>query len=391
MRLLMLAEARNIHTRRWASALSDRGWEVTILSRSTASIPRVRVIPLRVPGFGVSYPHRWWKRYTEFLAHTVRDVDPHIVHIHYLQDHPIWWSDGEVESDARPALVISTWGSDLNTVGARIDEPPDSRQRKVDLLQAAEAVTSTTHYLARHTADYGGLDVQNITVIPFGVDMSRFCPMPRSQVGQARADFGASSDGGRPTVGFIKHLEPFYGPEYLLRAVPHVVARFPDVRFVIVGDGSMGDSLRRLAERLGIEGHLDWRGALPHEEIPGVLAEMDLLVMPSVSEAFGVSAVEAQACEVPVVAFDIEGVDEAIAGGVGGLLVSTMCHEQLASAICQLLGDRRQRIAMGRRGREFVRARFDMNQNVAAMETVYRRVVNVRASRSTGRELRCPA
>ena len=380
MRLLMLAEARNVHTQRWASALSANGWQVTILSRSSAEIPGVEVMLLRVPRFGATYPHRWWRRYSDFLARAVQRVNPDVVHVHYLQDHPMWWLQNAAAMVSRRPLVISTWGSDIDTVGARLVEPSDSRKRKVDLLRAADAVTATTHYLARQTAAYAELDETDITVIPFGVDLARFRARPESPRRSARL-----------TVGFVKHLEPYYGADYLLRAVPQVVVRVPDVRFVMVGDGSMRDSLHRLADELGVTDYIDWRGAVPHDQMPSILSEFDVFAMPSLSEAFGVSAVEAQAMGVPVVAFDVQGVDEAVQDGVGGILVSPAHHESLAEAIGRLLCDEQLRIALGRRGREFAVAHFDFDVNVAAMEEVYDRARAVRASRMQSREAPCPA
>lgn len=380
MRLLMLAEARNVHTQRWARALSAKGWQVTVLSRSSAEIPGVQVVPLRVPRFGVTYPHRWWRRYSEFLARAVQRVDPDIVHVHYLQDHPMWWLQHHADTVSRPPLVISTWGSDVDTVGAQLVEPPDSRKRKVDLLRAADAITATTRYLARHTAAYAELDETEITVIPFGVDLTRFHRRPELHDRSTRL-----------TVGFVKHLEPYYGADYLLRAVPHVVSCFPNVRFVIVGDGSMRDSLHQLGDELGVADYIDWRGAVPHDEMPGIFSEFDVFAMPSLSEAFGVSAVEAQAMGVPVVAFDVEGVNEAVQDGVGGILVSPAHHESLAEAIGRLLGDVQLCNTLGRRGREFARANFDFDVNVAAMEEVYDRARAVRASRMQSREAPCPA
>ncbi len=378
MRLLMLAEARNVHTQRWARALSAKGWQVAVLSRSIAEIPGVQVMRLRVPRFGVAYPHRWWRRYSAFLARAVQRVNPDVVHIHYLQDHPMWWLQHPSDAMSRPAMVISTWGSDVDTVGAQLVEDADSRERKVNLLRAADAVTATTRYLARHTAAYAELAECDITVIPFGVDLTRFRPGPESPDRTTQL-----------TVGFVKHLESYYGADYLVRAVPQVVARFPDVRFVIVGDGSMRDSLHRLADELGMADYIDWRGAVPHDDIPGILSEFDVFAMPSLSEAFGVSAVEAQAMGVPVVAFDVEGVDEAVQDGVGGILVSRAHHENLAQAIGRLLGDAQLRSAMGRRGCEFARAHFDFDVNVAAMEEVYDLARAARASRMQSLEVPC--
>ena len=128
-----------------------------------------------------------------------------------------------------------------------------------------------------------------------------------------------------------------------------------------------------------------------HDEIPGILSGFDVFAMPSRSEAFGVSAVEAQAMGVPVVAFDVEGVNEAVQDGVGGVLVAAMHHESFAEAISRLLSDEQLRNALGRRGHEFARVHFDFDVNVAAMEEVYDRARAVRVSRMQSREAPCPA
>ena len=369
MRLLMLGEARTVHLRRWATALLRRGWQVVVLSVSETALPDVEIIPLETPPPGLTYPRRWWGRYAQYVRSTIRRVAPDVVHIHYLTDYPLSRGAGRGSRrslrrwSSRPPLVISTWGADIIQDQWVQRDSAAQRERKVELLQTADAVTATTCYLADRTAEYGGIRREAITVIPFGVDLARY-----STSGPPRA-------GREPVVGFLKHLEPKYGLEHFLRAMPRILQRFPATRFPIIGTGSQRDSLADLGRSLGLDDHLEWRGAIDHDQVPAALADMDVYVMPSVSpsETFGVSAVEAAASAVAVVFSDLPGVREAVTDGVGGLAVPPGDSEALAEAIIRLLADEPLRRRLGEGGRRWANERFDFEDNVTQMEKVYRR------------------
>jgi len=227
------------------------------------------------------------------------------------------------------------------------------------LLHQADCVTATTHYLADQTAQYGDLDRESIEVIPFCIDLDLFRP----------TDVGSGH--GPPRLIFLKHLCPVYGPEYLLRALPAILAAEPDARLSMVGTGPMRDTLQGFAEKNGTAKAIEWYGEVVHGRVPTLLAGHDVYVMPSVAEAFGVSAVEAQAVGLPVVCSDLPGLREAIQDGVGGLTVPPGDPEALANAAVRLLKDESLRSRMGRRGRQFVAERFNWHDNVSAMECMY--------------------
>ncbi|MCH7813459.1 MAG: glycosyltransferase family 4 protein [Planctomycetes bacterium] len=370
MRLMMLTEARTVHAQRWARALTRRDWQVAMLSVSTTPIPGVEVIPLTTPPLGWSYPRRWWGRYAQYVRSTIRRFAPDVVHMHYLSDYPLERGVGFGRAPSLgsrrswPPLVISTWGADVVQDQWVPQDTDRQRQSKIRLLRTADAVTATTRFLADRTAEYGGISSEGITVIPFGVDLDRY-DQPRPAV-----------PGREPVVGFVKHLEPKYGPEVLIRAMSQVVERFPTVRLVMIGAGALEQPLRGLAQALDLDGHIDWRGAIDNAEVPAALAAMDLYVMPSlsVSETFGVTAVEAQAAGVPVVFSDLPGVREAVTDGVGGLAVPPGDVGALAGAICRLLADEELRRRLGCGGRQMVRRLFEFDDQVTQMEQVYQRV-----------------
>jgi glycosyltransferase involved in cell wall biosynthesis len=359
MRILMISEARTFHAQRWSAAMADRGHEVFLLSISQESIPGVTVVPMQTPGFGPAFIGRWHRRRRQYVAKIFKRLKPDLAHMHFLDAHPL---TAELLDGVQ--LVVSTWGSDVMADSFDIEEAPEQRMIKTELLQLADCVTATTRHLADETARYGDLDPAAIEVIPFGVDLDRFQPKH------------ATANPGPTRLLYLKHLFPFYGPDVLLRAMPTILSAEPNTRLSMVGTGPMRDSLPQLAESLGVADAIKWYGQLPHSRIPTLMAEHDIHVMPSLREAFGVSAVEAQAAGVPVICSDLPGVREAIEDGVGGLTVPPDDSNALAEVIIRLIRDDSLRWELGRQGRQFVCERFNWRNNVSAMDCVYSAVVS---------------
>jgi len=229
-------------------------------------------------------------------------------------------------------------------------------------LSQARAITATSHFLARVTAQYASPE-RRIYVIPFGVDCEVFKPTERKE----RRD--------HLVVGFLKHLEPKYGPEYLIRAICRIVEALPQTRLLMVGSGSMREELEVLVADLGLGTRVFFTGAIPHKDVPRTLAKMDIFAMPSIHDAFGVAALEAQAMGVPVVATRVEGIPEVVENEMTGILVEPRNVEQLSQAITKLIENPELRSEMGRRGREYVLAHYQWEQNASEIEEIYVDVV----------------
>ena len=157
-------------------------------------------------------------------------------------------------------------------------------------------------------------------VVPLGVDIGRFTV---SRV---------SHDG--VVIGNVARLVPQKGQRYLVEAL----ARLPDARLVIVGDGELRDELQRLAVDLGVADRLELLGA--RDDVPALLAGFDAFAFPSLFEGLGLAVIEAQLAGVPVVATPVGGVQETVVDGVTGLHVAPRDPEALAAAIRRLIGNR---------------------------------------------------
>lgn len=163
----------------------------------------------------------------------------------------------------------------------------------------------------------------------------------------------------RPTVLTIARLEDRYkGHDVVLRALPLVRARVPEVRWQIVGDGPLRPALEDRARALGLDGAVQFLGPVNDESRNQKLADADVFCMVSrlpaggfAGEGFGIVYLEANAYGLPVVAGGVGGATDAVVDGETGILVDPEDHVAVADAIIRLLRDRVTASVMGRNGR----------------------------------------
>lgn len=140
-----------------------------------------------------------------------------------------------------------------------------------------------------------------------------------------------------PTIGVVGRLEEIKGMDLVLPAFAQLRVRIADARLLVVGDGSLRESMRRQAEELHVQDAVEWARRQPQEKLAAFYDRMDLFWMPSRSEGFGLSALEAMARGCPVIASDTGGLPELVLDGVCGNLVPVGDVESLAKQSQQLL------------------------------------------------------
>lgn len=360
-RLLMVAHSNSAHTARWARYFQNEGMIVRVISPVDDLISGidVRRFPARrawyhkLKGLHLHIDYRAWKK-------EIADFSPDIVHVHYPdgggRNH--FYFDGVADR-----LVASTWGSEVT----ESPEFPLTEKHKAGvraILQKAAVVTATTKFLAKVTATYCPAN-KVIHIIPFGVECELFKPPTRQKT---------KSETVR--LGFFKNLERKYGPEVLVEAFARVAVVCPEARLTMAGKGEMTERLRARVVELGLSDKVAFPGRLPHEKMVAELNATDIFVMPSTcQESFGVAAIEASACEVPVVATRVGGVPEAVVDGQTGILVPPFDANSLAEACIALIRDPDQRARLGQAGRRFVLDHYQWHANAATMASVYRQLL----------------
>jgi glycosyltransferase involved in cell wall biosynthesis len=235
----------------------------------------------------------------------------------------------------------------------------------IDRALATDRVICCSDYLAQSATRQEGLDPARVVTIHHGVDPSRF------QVNVQRAEYLAALglDPRRRVVGTIGRPIAEKGHEYLLGAIPQILAAHSDAQFLIVGEGPLREQLQAQVARLGLQDRVKLPGARP--DIAELLSVMDLFVFPSVSEGLGIAILEAMAARVPIVASRIRPLTEMISDGENGVLVEPRNALALAEAVNGMLGDRARAEAIRDRAFEHVSTTFSERRMVAAVERVY--------------------
>lgn len=206
-----------------------------------------------------------------------------------------------------------------------------------------------------------GVNRALITIIRNGLDIERL---------RESAECAARPPHGRIRVGFLGRLEPIKGCEYYVRAVAKLHDQNPEVDFVVIGDGSARPQLERLSEKLGIASRLMFLGYV--DNAAAALKALDVAVVPSLSEASGLTAIEASALGVPVVATRVGGLPEVVVDGETGLLVPPRDPDAIASAVSQFLDHPGLAHRLADNGRQRVQELFSAERMVAEYVDMYR-------------------
>jgi glycosyltransferase involved in cell wall biosynthesis len=226
--------------------------------------------------------------------------------------------------------------------------------------------------VSRGAADFlvhgKGYPADKIVVIPNGRDLTRFVPGRHRDA--VRKELGI--DRGTPVVGVIGRLETQKGHVYLLDAWPDVMRVYPDARLLLVGDGSLRDSLAAQARRLRVAESVVFTGF--RADIPRILDAIDVMALPSLHEGMPLTVIEAAAAGRPVVATAVDGTPEVVCDGQTGYLVPAADPAPLARALLALLGDPAGAARMGEEACRWARERFDIDAHVEATARVYREV-----------------
>jgi glycosyltransferase involved in cell wall biosynthesis len=215
-----------------------------------------------------------------------------------------------------------------------------------------------------------GYDGSRITVIPNGIDLSRFEQVSHGGGLHGELNLPVSA----PLVGVVGRVARLKGIEDFLQAAVTVARRFPAARFLVVGGTFTGDEsfqleLMDLAERLGVVKSVTFTGF--RSDVERILPDLSVSVLPSLSEGLSNALLESMAAGVPVVATRVGDSAEAVRDGENGLLVPPANPDSLAEAICRLLGDPALSARLGEAARRSVAERFSMLRMIETTSTFY--------------------
>ena len=358
-----------------AKALSERGHRVHLMSADP---------PFRLGEFHVdlsfhqvhtpSYPLFREPQYLLSLANKVvqvaRAFELEIIHAHYAIPHATaaLLSKQVLEASGHtpvPRVITTLHGTDITVVG----NDPSYSEIVAFSIEKADGATAVSESLRRSTRSE--LNVQReIAVIPNFLDCSVF---RRIDVAELRRRI--TPDRATKVVIHVSNFRPVKRIDAVVAIFARICRNLP-ARLLLVGDGPELGTVFRVGRELGVHDRIDAIGA--QEAIIPLLSAADVFLLPSAQESFGLAALEAMSCGVPVVASNVGGLPEVIEPGVTGFLHPPTDLDAMAESAIAVLTDPALHASIANAARESVCARFSADQIVPTYEAYYESVMEKR-------------
>ncbi|NOK00729.1 MULTISPECIES: N-acetyl-alpha-D-glucosaminyl L-malate synthase BshA [Myxococcus] len=290
-----------------------------------------------------------------------------ILHVHYAVPHATAaWMAREVLGHKAPRVVTTLHGTDTTLVGIDPSYLPITRFS----ITRSDAVTVPSAFLRRAT--WRGFDIPEsvpIDVITNFVDTARYAPVRDRAC--LRALFPALRD-HEPVLIHVSNFRP-------VKRIADVVAIFTEVhrhrpcRLVMVGDGPERSPAERMLREIGLEGRVAFLGK--QDRFEELVAASDVFLLPSEQESFGLAALEALSCGIPVVASDLGGIPELVTHGETGFLAPLGDVPAMARHVLTLVEDAERWQGFSHRARAQVLERFQKEPAIDRYEALYRRLL----------------
>jgi L-malate glycosyltransferase len=355
-----------------AMALAAGGDEVHVISYALPS--RLALLEVAAPQARLFYhqvvvPHYPLFEYPPYslaLATKIVEITRHhqldLVHVHYAVPNAVSAILARTILQPRPLPVVTTLhGTDITLVG----NDPSFMETTRWGIEQSDAVTTVSAALKTSTRDIFGI-TRPIEVVPNFIDPKRYERVAASPGARRWAK------PGERILVHISNFRPVKRIDDVVEVFHRLRGQFP-VRLLLVGDGPERARIEQRCRQHGSCGEVSFIGNLPFVE--EVLVGADLFLLPSESESFGLAALEALACKVPVIATRAGGIPEVIADGECGLLFPVGDVEAMAAGAAKLLADEPLRASFGEAGRRRAVERFATDRVVAQYRQLYESVL----------------
>lgn len=336
------------------------GPEGSLEDRASAAGVDLRVLPqLRRE----IHPWRDWSSYRA-LVRLLRELQPQIVHTHSSKAGILGRAAAaELGIPAVHTIHGASFHRGQNPLAHRayIAAEKWAARRTARFISVSDAMTA--HYL-----EAGIAPRERFVTIRSGMDVEPFLHPPRPPE-TVRSELGIGPD--EVVVGKVARLFPLKGHEYLVRAAAQVARRQPHVRFLLVGDGILRESIQSQIDEAGLSDRFLFTGLVPPGRIPELIAAMDVVVHTSLWEGLARVLPQALIAGKPVVSYDIDGAREVVIPGETGYLLPPEAVDELAGALNELVESPDLRHRLGAEGRRRFTGMFRHEETTRRIREVY--------------------
>ena len=368
MKIAFLASGQSVHVVRWVRYFADKGYDVHLIT--IGGMKPIKDVKVHQVKFlrKFAFPLTVWR-----IRKAVKEIDPVVLHAHYISHYGVYGALAGFHP-----LVLSAWGSDIST------DPERSRIIRFLVrfaLKRADLVHTDDEFGRKRLMELG-CDAEKIFVQPGGVDTQRFSPKARSQ--SLRRSLGIDDV---YSVICARWWRPEYRVDVFIKAIPLVLKKMPDVKFILLGGGRLENRLKELARKLGVYENIVFVGRVPEEEMPKYLASADVyvdttsdyrvgrfgdVVVARGGGGMGQTTRQVMACGTPQILPDKRHVR--LGQWFQGLMYKQLDHQDLDEKIVQLLKDRKLRGKIGEKSRKTALEICDLEKTMKKWETIYHKL-----------------
>ncbi len=357
MILTLIADARSIHTQRWASHFARKGHDVHLITYDPSGV----VIPSVTEHVVAS---RWNNLYLSFIPRhlaitkLVSTIKPDLIHAHFITKYGF-----HLPGLFMGPSVVSAWGDDILIL------PPKSRlirhyTKKV--LDSADLVYAISKNIRNHIIEDFRISKEKVCYLPFGIDTDAFSPSTAREY----------SGDGTTRVFSNRGFFPVYDNETLVNGFALARKKDQKISLVLKGDGPEEEKIRQLVRAQNLSGSVAFKKKTAYAEVPLDYRNADIFITTSVSDGTPVSLLEAMSTGLPCIATSVGGIPEWITNGENGILIPPRSPEAVADAILRLTKDPDLRSRLGAAARATILARGEWNTLMAQVEKDYQELVN---------------
>jgi len=355
MKICFLATSNSIHSYKWISYFNKLGYEITWISIDK----RLYDIPKGIHYIEIQSKYKIVTLLKAIFIMNKLSID--CVHVHYLGFY------GLISLFSRAKLIATAWGSDV-----LINKKNFLKKILVKkVLNKAEIITCDAYHLQDVLIKLGAFR-KKIKIINFGIDSKKFSKQPIDN--QLRQKLGIVES---LSIVSTRGFEDIYDIQTLIKAMPIILKNVPNVQLILVGRGTIQDTLEQLVRELKLEHAISFVGLIPNDELPNVLSNTDIYVSTSLSDAgLAASTAEAMTCEVPVVISNSAENNKWVNDQKNGFLFPVKDYKKLAKVLIVLLQDEKLRKSIGKAGRGIIVKNNDYENEMDKVDKLYKRLRN---------------
>ena len=314
------------------------------------------------------------------LTRHLRELQPHVVHTHSSKAGIL----GRMAAQKAKVPVV------IHTIHGPAFHPNQMWIKNAFFIaleryatRKSDKILCVADAMSQQAIDAGVAPADMFVTVRSGMEVEHFRDSPRHRE-EMRRKLGFEQD--EIVVGKIARLAHLKGYEFMIELAQNLCPRYPNLKFMFIGDGALHDSLQQQAQESGIGDRIVFTGLVPATEIPACISAMDILVHTSLREGLARVLPQALISGKPVVSFDIVGAREVCLNDETGFLIPPRDQKALEDAVEKLIVNPNLRTQLGTKGQELFTGAFSKEVMVEQINEVYRKCLAIKAPEALAKD-----